>query len=154
MRVLGWSRSLTPEAAARAGVTWAALPDLMAASDVVTVHVRAAPETRGLIGADLIGRMRADAILINTSRASLVDEGALHAALAEGRIGGAGLDVFGEEPLPADHRWARLDNVVMTSHRGWTTRETLDRFMGAAVDNALAFLDGAPRHVVNPGVLA
>jgi phosphoglycerate dehydrogenase-like enzyme len=154
MRVLGWSRSLTPESAGRAGVTWAALRDLMAASDVVTIHVRAAPETRGLVGRDLIARMRSEAILINTSRASIVDEDALHAALVEGRIGGAGLDVFGEEPLPADHRWSRLDNVVLTSHRGWTTRETLDRFMGAAVDNALAFLDGAPRHVINPEALA
>lgn len=154
MRVLGWSRSLTPEAAARAGITSATLPDLMAAADVVTIHVRATPETRGLIGAGLIGRMRPDAILINTSRASLVDEDALHAALVEGRIAGAGLDVFGQEPLPSGHRWAQLGNVVLTSHRGWTTRETLDRFMGAAVDNALAFLEGAPRHVVNPEALA
>jgi D-3-phosphoglycerate dehydrogenase len=152
MRVSAWSRSLTP-AAAPAGVTAVGLPDLMGASDVVTIHVRSSGDTRGLIGRELIALMKPDAILINTARAAIVDEDALYEALREGHIGGAGLDVFSREPLPADHRWARLDNVVLASHRGWTTHETLDRFMGEAVDNALAFLDGTPRNVVNPEVL-
>ncbi len=83
-----------------------------------------------------------------------VYEDALYEALAARRIAGAGLDVFGEEPLPPGHRWAALDIVVLTSHRGWTTHETLDRFMGAAVNNALAWLDGKPRNMVNPQVLS
>src|SRR5262249_41472341 len=150
MEVVAWSRSLTEVTAREAGVRAVSLAELMATADVVSIHVRSSPETRGLVARELIGRMKPDAVLINTARAAVVDEAARHAALAAGRIGGAGLDVFGEEPLPAGHRWAGLDNVVLTSHRGWTTRETLDRFMAGAVDNALAFLDGAPRNVVNP----
>ncbi|HSE95173.1 MAG TPA: D-2-hydroxyacid dehydrogenase family protein [Methylomirabilota bacterium] len=153
MDVLAWSRRLTPEAAAVVGARAVPLAEVMAAADVVSVHVRANAESLGLVSRELIGRMKPGAILINTARASVVDEDALHAALAAGRLGGAGLDVFGEEPLPREHRWAALDNVVLTSHRGWTTRETLDRFLAGAVDNALAFLDGRPQHVVNPEAL-
>jgi phosphoglycerate dehydrogenase-like enzyme len=154
MDVLAWSRRLTPEAAAAVGARAVPLPELMAGADVVSIHVRATAESRGLVSRELIGRMKPDAILINTARASLIDEDALHAALAAGRLAGAGLDVFGEEPLPPGHRWAGLGNVVLTSHRGWTTHETLDRFLAGAVDNALAFLDGQPRHVVNPEALS
>jgi phosphoglycerate dehydrogenase-like enzyme len=153
MRVVAWSRSLTAERAAAAGVTGLPLAELMAAADVVSVHLRLTAETRGLLSGDLIARMKRDAVLINTARGAVVDEDALHAALAGGRIAGAGLDVFGEEPLPAGHRWGGLDRVVLASHRGGMTHETLDRFMAGAVDNALAFLDGAPRNVVNPDVL-
>ncbi|HLE45083.1 MAG TPA: D-2-hydroxyacid dehydrogenase family protein [Methylomirabilota bacterium] len=153
MTVIAWSRSLDPGTARAAGVEAVSLPGLMAAADVVSIHVRATPETRGLVSRALIARMKPGAVLINTARAAIVDEDALHAALVAGRIGGAGLDVFGEEPLPADHRWGRLEHVVLTSHRGWTTQETLDRFMAGAVDNALAFLAGAPRNAVNPAVL-
>lgn len=153
MNVVAWSRSLTPEGARAVGVEAVSLPGLMATADVVSIHVRATPETRGLVSRELIARMKPEAILINTARAAIVDEDALHAALVAGRIGGAGLDVFGEEPLPPDHRWATLGNVVLTSHRGWTTHETLDRFMAGAVDNVLAFLAGAPRNAVNPAVL-
>jgi phosphoglycerate dehydrogenase-like enzyme len=154
MDVVAWSRRLTDAAARPAGVRALDLPSLMATADVVSIHLRSSPETRGLVSRDLIRRMKPGAILVNTARAAIVDEDALHEALAAGRIGGAGLDVFGEEPLPAGHRWAALENVVLTSHRGWTTHETLDRFLARAVDNALAFLDGAPTNVVNPAALA
>ncbi|HET7874753.1 MAG TPA: D-2-hydroxyacid dehydrogenase family protein [Methylomirabilota bacterium] len=150
MDVVAWSRSLTAERAQAAGARALLLPELMATADVVTVHVRLAPATRGLISRELIALMKPDSVLINTARAAVVDEDALWEALSARRIGGAGLDVFGEEPLPAGHRWAGLDNVVLTSHRGWVTAETLDRFMGQAVDNALAWLDGRPLNVVNP----
>jgi phosphoglycerate dehydrogenase-like enzyme len=148
MEVVAWSRRLTTEAAAAVGARAVPLPELVGGADVISIHVRLTPETRGLVSRDLIARMKPGALLLNTSRGALVDEDALHEALAAGRLGGAGLDVFGEEPLPPGHRWAGLDNVVLTSHRGWVTRETLDRFMAQAVDNALAFLDGHPRHVV------
>jgi len=153
MVVTAWGRRLTAADSDTAGVTALPLADLMATSDVVSIHVRSTAETRGLINRELIERMKPNAVLINTARAAIVDEDALHAALASGRLGGAGLDVFGEEPLSPDHRWATLPNVVLTSHRGWTTHETLDRFLAGAVDNALAFLDGAPRNVVNPEAL-
>jgi D-3-phosphoglycerate dehydrogenase len=153
MDVVAWSRSLTEVAARDAGFRALPLADLMATADVVSIHMRLTPESRGLVSGDLIARMKPQAVLVNTARAAVVDEEALYAALAAGRIAGAGLDVFGEEPLPPGHRWAKLDNVVLTSHRGWTTHETLDRFMAGAVDNALAFLDGAPRNAVNPEVL-
>lgn len=153
MTVAAWSRRLTDDAARAAGVIPLALPELMATSDVVSIHVRSTPETRGLVSRELIERMKPSAVFINTARAAVVDEDALHAALAAGRIAGAGLDVFGEEPLPTDHRWATLPSVVLTSHRGWTTRETLDRFMAEAVENVLAYLDGRARHVVNPEAL-
>jgi phosphoglycerate dehydrogenase-like enzyme len=154
MRVTAWSRSLMAEAAHDLGVVALPLPELMQEADVVSIHLRLAAKTRGLVGRELIAAMRPGAILINTARAAIVDEDALYEALAARRIAGAGLDVFGEEPLPPGHRWAALDNVVLTSHRGWTTRETLDRFMGEAVDNTLAWLDGKPRNVVNPEILA
>lgn len=154
MTVVAWSRSLTHEAARAAGVTALDLPGLVATADVISVHVRSSPETRGLVSRELIGRMKPGAVFLNTARAAIVDEDALYEGLAAGRIAGAGLDVFGQEPLPPGHRWAGLDNVVLTSHRGWTTHETLDRFMAGAVDNALAFLAGTPRNVVNPEVLS
>jgi phosphoglycerate dehydrogenase-like enzyme len=153
MHVTAWSRRLTPVRARAVGVTPLSLPELMATADVVSIHVRLSEETRGLLSRELIGRMKPEAVLVNTARGAIVDEDALHAALAAGRIAGAGLDVFGEEPLPRGHRWAGLDHVVLTSHRGGMTHETLDRFMAGAVDNTLAFLDGAPRNVVNPDVL-
>jgi phosphoglycerate dehydrogenase-like enzyme len=127
--------------------------ELMARSDFVSIHIRSLPATKGLITRDLIGLMKPGAFLINTARAAIVDEDALWEALSAGRLAGAGLDVFGEEPLPTNHRWAALSNLVLTSHRGWVTRETLDRFMGAAVENTLAFLAGRPVNVVNPEAL-
>jgi phosphoglycerate dehydrogenase-like enzyme len=118
MRVVAWSRSLAPEAARAAGVTAVGVDELFVTADVLSVHLRLQAETRGFVSRALIARMKPDAVLINTARAAIVDEDALHAALEGGRLGGAGLDVFGEEPLPAGHRWAKLENVVLTSHRG------------------------------------
>jgi phosphoglycerate dehydrogenase-like enzyme len=153
MEVCAWSPRLTADRARHHGVTPLPLPDLMARADFVSVHVRSLPATKGLVSRELIGLMKPGAVFVNTARAAIVDEDALWEALSAGRLAGAGLDVFGQEPLPANHRWAGLPNVVLTSHRGWVTRETLDRFMGAAVDNTLAFLAGRPVNVVNPDAL-
>lgn len=153
MEVFAWSPRLTADRARQHGVTPLPLADLMARSDFISVHVRSLPATKGLVTRDLIGLMKPGAFFINTARAAIVDEDALWEALSAGRIAGAGLDVFAEEPLPAGHRWAGLPNVVLTSHRGWVTRETLDRFMAVAVENALAFLAGRPVNVVNPEAL-
>lgn len=151
MEVFAWSPRLTAERASRHGAMLLPLADLMARADFVTVHVRSA--TKGVVSRDLIGLMKPSAFFINTARAAILDEDALWEALSAGRLAGAGLDVFGQEPLPANHRWAALPHVILTSHRGWVTRETLDRFMGAAVDNTLAFLAGRPVNVVNPDAL-
>ncbi len=153
MEVFAWNPRLTANRARQHGATPLPLRELMARSDFVSIHIRSLPATKGLITRDLIGLMKPGAFLINTARAAIVDEDSLWEALSLGRLAGAGLDVFGEEPLPANHRWAALPNVVLTSHRGWVTRETLDRFMGAAVENTLAFLAGRPANVVNPEAL-
>lgn len=153
MEVFAWSPRLTADRARQHGATPLPLPELMARSDFVSIHIRSLPATKGLVSRDLIGLMKPTAFLINTARAAIVDEDALWEALSAGRLAGGGLDVFGEEPLPPHHRWAGLGNVILTSHRGWVTRETLDRFMGAAAENALAFLAGRPVNVVNPDAL-
>ena len=153
MEVFAWSPRLAADRARQHGATPLPLRGLMAHADFVSIHIRSLPATKGLITRDLIGLMKPGAFFINTARAAIVDEDALWEALSAGRLAGAGLDVFGEEPLPANHRWAALPNVVLSSHRGWVTRETLDRFMGTAVDNALAFLAGRPVNVVNPEAL-
>ena len=153
MEVCAWSPRLTADRARRHGVTPLPLAVLMARADFVSVHVRSLPATKGLVTRELIGLMKPGACFINTARAAIVDEDALWEALSAGRLAGAGLDVFGQEPLPENHRWAGLPNVVLTSHRGWVTRETLDRFMAGAVENALAFLAGRPTNIVNPEAL-
>lgn len=150
MRVLAWSRSLTVEAAADAGVEAASLPDVLAAADILSIHLPLTPATRGLIGAADLARMKPTAILINTARGPIVDEAALVAALQAGRIGGAGLDVFDVEPLPADHPFRTLPNVLATPHLGYVTQETYRGYHGGVVAAIAAWLDGAPIRVLNP----
>jgi len=142
MRVLAWGRRLTAEGAAAAGVERCELDELLRLSDVVSVHATLAPETRGLIDARRIALMKPTACLINTARGPIVDEAAMVAALKEGRILGAGLDVFDQEPLPAGHPLATLPNVVLTPHLGWPTDEAYERFSDAAADILLAYRDG------------
>jgi phosphoglycerate dehydrogenase-like enzyme len=142
MRVLAWGRRLTSESAAAAGVRACELDELLHASDVVSVHATLAPETRGLIDARRLALMKPTAYLVNTARGAIVDEAAMVAALKEGRIAGAGLDVFAEEPLPRGHPLAGLPNVVLTPHIGWPTDEAYGRFADAAADILFAYLDG------------
>jgi D-3-phosphoglycerate dehydrogenase len=153
MHVIAWSFRDDPARAEALGVERLSLDELMSRADVVSVHVRNSPEARGLIGVREIERMKPSAILINTARAAIVDQEALLAALREGRIAGAGLDVFLQEPLPPDHSWRDLDNVVLTPHVGWVTEEASARLAAMPVENILAYLAGAPRNVVNPRAL-
>jgi phosphoglycerate dehydrogenase-like enzyme len=130
---------------------WLPLDDLLAASDVVSLHVPLTTETDRLIDAARIARMRPGAVLVNTARGGLVDLDALGAALAEGRLGGAGLDVFPDEPWLATHPVARRDDVVVTPHVAWLTWETLERSLDLAMANVLALRDGgALTNVVAP----
>ena len=144
MRVLAWGPHLTDEAAAAGDAERCDLDDLLRDSDVVTIHATLAPESRGLVDARRIGLMKPTAVLINTARGAIVDEAALVGALARGRIAGAGLDVFDEEPLPAGHPLTQLPNVVLTPHLGWPTDQAYERFADAAADVLLAFLEGRP----------
>jgi phosphoglycerate dehydrogenase-like enzyme len=144
MRVLAWGRRLTDAIAASAGVERCELDDLLRISDVVSIHATLAPETRGLLDARRLGLMKSTAYLINTARGPIVDEAAMVAALAEGRIAGAGLDVFDKEPLPSGHPLTKLSNVILTPHLGWPTDEAYGRFADAAADVLLAHLDGQP----------
>ena len=152
MTVLAWSRSLTAEAAAAGGAALASKDELLARSDVVSLHIPLSPAARGLIGAAELARMKPGALLVNTSRGALVDEAALLAALHAGRIRAA-LDVYAEEPLPPGHPMRSAPNTVLTPHVGYGTTDTFRQFYGESVQNVLAFLDGAPQRLLNPIVL-
>lgn len=150
MDVVGWSKNSTPERCAALGVRYAArLGDLLAGSDVVTLHLTLNDETRGIMGADELATMKRTAVLINTSRGPLVDEAALVAALRTGRLGGAGLDTFDTEPLAMDHPLRGMPNVVATPHLGYVTRETYRIYYGDAVEDIRLWLAGSPPRVLN-----
>jgi len=118
MTTIARSRNLTPESAMAKGATCVTLDELLRQADVITIHVVLGAASRGLIRRRELGLMRPGAFLVNTSRGPIVDADALFDALEGGRIAGAALDVFDVEPLPADHRLRRLDNVALTPHVG------------------------------------
>jgi glyoxylate reductase len=138
MRVLGWSRSrhAVPDC------EQVELSDLLARSDFVSVHVALADETQGLLDAEALGRMKRGAILINTARGGVVDQGALADALREGQLGGAGIDVFEREPIEPDDPLLQLPNVILTPHIGSASIATRRRMAELAVENLLAGLEG------------
>jgi phosphoglycerate dehydrogenase-like enzyme len=151
MDVVAWSQNLTDERAAEHGVRRVDRDELFATSDVVTVHLLWSKRTRGLIGADDFARMKPTAIFINTSRGPIVQTPALVNALTDGRIAGAGLDVYDQEPLPADSPMRNLPRTVLTPHLGYVTRGTYDIFYGEAVEDVAAWVAGAPIRVIEPG---
>jgi len=153
MNVIAWSQNLTAEVAATAGVRYVARERLFAEADVVSIHVQLSARTRGLVTASDLALMKRDAYLINTSRAAIVDTAALVEALRERRLAGAGIDVFDLEPPPADHPFRSMDNVTLTPHLGYVTRETLRVFYGAMPEAIAAFANGAPIRVANPDAL-
>jgi phosphoglycerate dehydrogenase-like enzyme len=151
MHILAWSQNLTPERARGSGAELVTKDELFARSDVVTVHLVLSDRTRGLIGERELKAMRGSAYLINTSRGPIVDEHALVQALQEGWIAGAGLDVFDEEPLPADHPLRRAPRTVLTPHIGYVTQDTYRVFFDHALEDVQAFLAGAPIRVIEAG---
>lgn len=153
MDVVAWSTNLTAEAAAAQNVKRVEKAELFAASDAISVHLALSERSRGIIGAQEFAAMKDGAIYVNTSRGPLADEAALITELRRGRIL-AGLDVFDVEPLPRDHPFATLPNVVLTPHLGYVVRETMTRFYRDSVENIVAFLRGAPIRVANPEALA
>jgi phosphoglycerate dehydrogenase-like enzyme len=151
MDVLAWSQNLTAEAAEAVGARLApSKEELLAASDIVTIHLVLSDRTRGLVGAADLEKMRPEAFLVNTSRAPIVDQDALVAALQAGRIAGAGLDVFDVEPLPADHPYRSLPNVLATPHLGYVTKRTYEVFYREAVEDITAYLAGEPVRTIEP----
>jgi phosphoglycerate dehydrogenase-like enzyme len=143
MRVLAWSENLTAARAQTGGAIYAAKAELLAQSDAVSLHLVLSPRSTGILGAADIAAMKPGAILINTSRAGLVDQEAMLAALQAGRIS-AGLDVFNTEPVPAGDKLLTAPNTVLTPHIGYGTAETFREFYGQSIANVTAFLDGAP----------
>jgi phosphoglycerate dehydrogenase-like enzyme len=150
MRVVAWSQNLTAERAAEVGVERVDKDTLFRESEIVSIHLLLSPRTRGLIGAREIGLMRRDAYLVNTSRGPIVDEAALIDALRNGRIAGAGLDVFDQEPLPSDHPLLKLENTVLTPHLGYVTEENYRNYYNQGLEDILAWIEGKPIRVIQP----
>lgn len=149
MNLLAWSPNLTRERAEAGGASLVSKTQLFEQSDVVSLHIVLGERTRGIVGADELRRMKPTAYLVNTSRGALVDEQALLAALQDRAIAGAGLDVYHQEPLPDDHPLRSLENVVLTPHLGYYTREMVASYYEDAVAAIEAFLQGSPINLVN-----
>jgi phosphoglycerate dehydrogenase-like enzyme len=149
MKVLGWSANLAPEHAREMGVEPVAFDDLLTRSDVVSIHLRLSDRTRGLLSARELGLIGPDGYLVNTSRGPIVDEAALLAALHSGAIGGAGLDVYDVEPLPAGHPLRSAPRTVLSPHLGYVSTDTYRTFFGDAVEDIAAWLGGSPVRVLS-----
>jgi phosphoglycerate dehydrogenase-like enzyme len=150
MNVIAWSPNLTRERCTEVGVGYVGSKDaLVTLADILTIHVVLSDRSRGMIGKKEIEAMKPTAYLINTSRGPIVDEAALIEALQQQRIGGAGLDVYDIEPLPADHALRQLSNTVLSPHLGYVSAENYAVFYGGVVENILGFLDGKPVRVID-----
>jgi phosphoglycerate dehydrogenase-like enzyme len=150
MEVIGWSRSFNAEKAAALGIKCVSKDELFATADVVTLHVNLNNTSRGLVGAEDLARMKPSAYLVNTSRAPIIDQTALLAALKGRKIAGAAIDVFDVEPVSKGHPFFELDNVVVTPHLGYAIEENMRINYQTAVENIRAFLDGKPIRLVKP----
>ena len=155
MKVLAWGRAKSAERAKADGVeVVASKEELFERADVVTLHVRLTPETRGLVTAADLARMKPTAMIVNTSRAGLIAPGVLAAALKAGRPGFAAVDVYEEEPLlNPDYPLLKMDNVVCTPHLGYVAVDGYERMLGAVFEQILAFATGKPINVINPEAL-
>jgi D-3-phosphoglycerate dehydrogenase len=150
MKAIAWSQNLTPERCKEVGVEYATKDDLLRNADIITIHLVLSDRTRGLIGAKELGLMKKTAYLVNTSRGPIIDEKALIDALNAKQIAGAGLDVFDVEPLPLDHVFRKMDNVVITPHLGYVSQQNYEKYYPDIVDNIRGFLDGKPVRIVAP----
>jgi phosphoglycerate dehydrogenase-like enzyme len=142
MNVIAWSPNLTPERCKEAGVGYATKEELFSAADIITVHVVLGPRSRGLVGAEDLARMKPTSYLVNTARGPIVDEMALLKTLQERKIAGAAIDVFSVEPLPVDHPFRKLDNIVLTPHLGYVTAESFRNHYSQMVEGIDAWFKG------------
>jgi phosphoglycerate dehydrogenase-like enzyme len=150
MKVIAWSQNLTAEAAEKVGATRVEKDELFAQADVVTLHMILSDRSRGIVGAKELGLMKPGAIIVNTSRGPLIDQDALIAALTEKRIGGAGLDVFEEEPMPLTHPLLACPNTVLTPHLGYVSRQNFAAYFQGGVEAVEAYLADKPIRVLTP----
>ncbi|WP_312015201.1 D-2-hydroxyacid dehydrogenase family protein [Bradyrhizobium lablabi] len=141
MKVIAWSENLTEERAGAAGATLVGKQTLFREADIVTIHLVLSKRTRGLVGAPELGLMKPTARLVNSSRGPIVDEAALIAALQARRIAGAAIDVFDVEPLPPDHPFRKLENVLATPHIGYVTEDLYRTFYGDAATNIAKWIE-------------
>jgi phosphoglycerate dehydrogenase-like enzyme len=148
MKIIAWSQNLTEEKATAAGARLVDKDTLFSEGDIVSIHTVLSTRTRGLVGAHELGLMKKTAYLINTSRGPIIDEAALIETLKQKRIAGAAIDAFVPEPLPADHPFRTLPNVLATPHIGYVTEDTYRIFFGETVDNIVGFLAGEPKRVI------
>lgn len=151
MEVVAWSQNLTAEAAAAAGARRVEREELFRLADVLTIHLVLSDRTRGLVGRDELVLMKPTAYVVNTSRGPIVDEEALAEALHAGRLAGAGLDVYDDEPLPEGDPRRTLPRTVLTPHLGYVTERTYRTFFAEAAEDVAAFLAGSPVRVLTPG---
>jgi len=148
MKTITWSQNLTEEKAKAAGADYVSKDDLFRNADFVTIHLVLSDRSRDLVGAKELGLMKKSAYLINTSRGPIVDEKALIAVLQSKSIAGAGLDVFDIEPLPLDHPFRKMDNVVITPHLGYVSEQNYRKYFPDIVEDIRAWLDGKPVRVI------
>src|SRR3979490_2933937 len=142
MNVIAWSPNLTPERCKEVGVGYASKEELFASADIITVHVVLSQRSRGLVGAADLARMKPTAYLVNTARGPIVDEAALLETLQQKKIAGAAIDVFSVEPLPVDHPFRKLDNIVLTPHLGYVTAESFRNHYSQMVAGIDAWFKG------------
>ena len=144
MNVIAWSPNLTPERCKEVGVGYATKEELFSTADIVTVHVVLSQRSQGLVGAADLARMKPTSYLVNTARGPIVDEAALLETLKARKIAGAAVDVFSVEPLPVDHPFRKLDNLVLTPHLGYVTRETFVAHYSQMVEGIDGWFKGEP----------
>jgi len=154
MKVVVWGSAASRDRAIAAGCVAAERCEaFFETCDVLSLHLRLLPETRGIVTLDALARMKPTALLVNTSRAELVEEGALVSALNRGRPGMVAIDVFETEPILQGHQLLRLENAVCTPHIGYVEQESYELFFKGAFDNVTAFIEGRPANIVNPDAL-
>ena len=154
MRILVWGRTASREQAIADGfATASSQEEFFAQSDVLTLHLRLVDETRGIVRLEDLARMKPTALLVNTSRAELIEAEALVSALTRGRPGMAAVDVFETEPILQGHALLRIENCICTPHIGYVEQNSYEMYFGAAFDNVVNFIKGTPTNIVNPGAL-
>ena len=150
MEIIAWSRNMTPEIAESAGARLVSKDELFSQADIVTIHLILSGRTKGLVGAAELALMKPASRLINTSRGPIVDEPSLTKALRSHAIAGAAIDVFEEEPLPAQHPFRSLDNMLATPHIGYVSESLYRTFYGDSLANITAWLDSQDKTVPTP----
>ena len=149
MKVIAWTRNPSRERADQHGIEFTELDELLSSSDIVSLHLMSTPDTNALIHADRLRALKSGALLINTARSKILDEGVMVELLKSGHIAAAGVDVYDEEPIPSGHAFLTLDNIVMTPHVAYNTPEALEAMYDTAIDNLVAYYSGKPQNIAS-----